>query len=102
MGKDVETTISYWRAPEDGSLPDAEHFKELLLGHRDEEKQRIIVRDIRGTESTYFLDTHGFEVHKLSAKGRDILDQEVVKTKYYEEISNLVKEMSVLLYFLPA
>jgi hypothetical protein len=95
MRKHVETTISYWRDSGDGSLPDTNYYKELLFGHTDEDKHNVTVRDIRGTESVYSLDTHGFEIRKLSSKERDITNQEVVKTEYYDEISNLIKEMFV-------
>ena len=95
MSKHVEATISYWRDPGDGSDPDANYYKELLVGHRDEDKHKTTVRDIRGTESVYALDTHGFEIRRLPSKERDITDQEVVKTDYYSEISDLIKEMFV-------
>ena len=95
MSKHVETTISYWRDPGDGSVPDTNYYKELLLGHKNEDKHKITVRDIRGTESVYALATHGFEIHKLPNKERDITDQEVLKMEYYDEISNLIKEMFV-------
>jgi hypothetical protein len=71
MTKDIETTMCYWRDPGDGSLPDPEHDKEILLGHHDEIILPIVVKDIRGTESSYSLDTHGFQVHTLPKTDRD-------------------------------
>lgn len=95
MKKDVEATISYWRDPGDGSLPDADHDIEILLGHRDEENRTMLIRDIRGTESSYSLDTNGFEVHTLSKRERDASDEDVVESEYFEEVSNMLQTMSV-------
>ena len=100
MAKDVETTMCYWHDRGDGSLPNAEKYKEILLGHLDEEKHKVIVKDIRGTESDYSIDIHGFEVHKLQARERIVSDLEVVKTEYFDEISQFLKDMLVNLSLL--
>ena len=95
MKKDVEATISYWRDPGDGSLPDPDHDAEILLGHWDEENRTVLVRDIRGTELSYSLDTHGFEVYTLSKRERDNPNQDIAESEYFEEISNMIKTMCV-------
>ena len=93
--KDIEAVISYWRDPGDGSLPDPENDAEIFLGHHDEEIHTMLIRDIRGAESSYSLDTHGFQVYTLPKKDRDITNEDFVRTEYFEEISNLVKSALV-------
>jgi hypothetical protein len=95
MKKDIETTISYWLDPGDGSLPNPEHDSEILLGHWDEENHTMLIKDIRGTESSYSLDTHGFAVQTLPKKGRDVTNQEFPGGEYFEEISTMIKEVFV-------
>lgn len=94
MKKDVEATISYWKGPHEDSLPDITHDGEILLGHWEEDNHKMLIRDIRGEESDYLLDTHGFTVRTLPKKGRDVTTQEINGGEYYEEISNMIKEMS--------
>jgi len=94
MKRDVEATISYWLDPGDGSLPNPEHDSEILLGHWDEENHTMLINDIRGAESSYSLDTHGFAVHTLPKQERDITNQELVDGEYFEEISNMIKEVT--------
>ena len=95
MKKDVGATISYWRDPGDGSLPNAEHDVEILLGHRDEENCSVNVRDIRGTESNYSLDTHGFRVYTLSKSERDAIRQDISESEYFKQVSDMIKTLSV-------
>jgi hypothetical protein len=90
MKKDIEAVMSYWRDPGDGSLPDPENDAEIFLGHHGEENHTMLIRDIRGSESSYSLDRHSFQVYTIS-KERDITNKDFVKTEYFEEISNLVK-----------
>jgi hypothetical protein len=104
MKKDVKTTISYWRDPGDGSLPDPEHDAEIFLGHWDEENRTMLVRDIRGAESDFSLDTHGFEAHTLAKKDRKLgqtyelhgsgpPNPEIGDSEYFEEISDMIKKV---------
>lgn len=92
MKKDIEAMIGYWRDPGDGSLPDKENDKEILLGHHDEVQKPMLIRDIRGSESDYSLDTHGFQVYTLPEKERNLTDVAVVKTEYFDEIASMIKK----------
>jgi hypothetical protein len=91
MKKDVEAVISCWRDPGDGSLPDPENDAETFFGHHDEDNRTMHVRDMRGSESIYLLDTNGFEVHTIAKKEWDMMNEEIVRTEYFEEISDLIK-----------
>jgi hypothetical protein len=55
----------------------------------------MLIRDIRGSEPDYTLDTHGFQVYTLPKNERNISDMEVVKTEYYDEVAASIKEMFV-------
>jgi hypothetical protein len=90
MPKDFEAEIPYWLDPHDGSGPNADKDKELLFGHVDEDIHQIVVHDIRGLESTFDLDTHGFEAITLPKKDRISTFQED-DTECFEELSDLVK-----------
>ena len=97
MGKDIEAVISYWK--DDGSgIPNPETDAELFFGHVDEDNHTMLIRDIRGTEPSLSLDTNGFEVHTLPRKERDATNEEIVKTEYFKEISDLIKDMSDISY----
>jgi len=95
MKKDVEAIISYWRDPGDGSLPDPENDAEIFLGHHDEDNRKMHITDIRGAESSYSLDTNGFEVHTIPVKERDWENEEIVKSEYFDEVSDLIKRVLV-------
>ena len=97
MKKDVEPTISYWRDPDDGSLPDPEHDAEIFLGHWDEEICTVLVRDICETESGYAFDTHGFEIFTLLRKERDSPNHDTGDSEYFDEVSDMMPE-EVLLF----
>lgn len=93
MKKDIEAVISYWLDPGDGSLPDPENDAEIFLGHHDEENRIMHIRDMRGAETSFSLDTNGFEVHTIPKKERDFMDEEIVRTEYFIEISDLIKRV---------
>ncbi|KUJ11017.1 uncharacterized protein LY89DRAFT_654661 [Mollisia scopiformis] len=92
---DVQTYVTYWKQPEDGSGPDSGDWKQLIVGHKHQGDRRdIVAHDVRGNESTYSLDKHGFEIHKLPTKERDHLNQEEVQKEYYQEIIDLIKKQT--------
>jgi len=94
MKKDIDATISYWRDPGNGSPPDPAHDADLLLGHRDEENRKMLIRDIRGEESSFILDTHGFEVYTLP-KRDPAADQDIDQDEYFKEIHDMLKKTFV-------
>ena len=49
------------------------------------------VRDIRGSDSIYSLDTNGFEVRTIAKTEWDMMNEEIVRMEYFEEISSLIK-----------
>jgi hypothetical protein len=98
MPKDFQGTISYWRDPGDGSGPNPEHDREIVLGHRDEDNRQVTIHDIRGTEHDYKLDVHGFATTTFPPKAdRDARHHEGEEgsSEYFEEVMEKIKEMLV-------
>jgi hypothetical protein len=95
MKKDIEAVISYWKDPGDGSRPDPENDAEIFLGHHDEDNRKMHITDMRDAEPIYSLDTNGFEVHDIPVKERDWENEEIVRTEYFGEISDLIKRVLV-------
>lgn len=54
----------------------------------------VVIRDISGEEDKYDLDTYGFQFVKHESKEKDFLDAEKIKTEYYAETEQLVKDVT--------
>lgn len=52
----------------------------------------VVVTDISGNEGKYTLDSHGFQIYHHESKEKDFLDDEKVKTEYYPETEQLLKD----------
>ncbi|KAF2010134.1 hypothetical protein BU24DRAFT_357228 [Aaosphaeria arxii CBS 175.79] len=56
------------------------------------ESHKATVRDVRGRESEYTLDGNGFEFYKHTSEEKDFLDEEQIKSRYYPETEQLLKD----------
>ena len=56
--------------------------------------REVEVHDIRGHEDEYTLDKNGFQVVKHVATEKEFNDEERIKTKYYKEVEDLLKEVT--------
>jgi hypothetical protein len=83
MKKDIQAMITCWRDPSDGSLPGLENDFEIFFDHHDEENRTTMIRDIRGSESEYSLDKHGFRVLTIPEKERDTTNEEIIKNEHF-------------------
>ena len=54
---------------------------------------KATIYDLNGRESEFSLDLQGFQVHRNSAKEKDFLDDEQIKTVYYPETEQLLKDV---------
>lgn len=54
--------------------------------------QDVVVRDISGDESNYTLDSHGFQIYRHESAEKDFDDDEKIKTDYYRETEQLLKD----------
>ncbi|KAF1848187.1 uncharacterized protein K460DRAFT_333958 [Cucurbitaria berberidis CBS 394.84] len=52
------------------------------------------IRDVRGSENKYTLDGNGFQFHRNSAQEKDFLDDEKIKSGYYAETEQLLKDVT--------
>lgn len=53
----------------------------------------VIVRDVNGHEAEYLLDSHGFQYVEHESKEEYFDDEEAIKTLYFPEIEQLLKDM---------
>ncbi|EMD31101.1 hypothetical protein CERSUDRAFT_163525 [Gelatoporia subvermispora B] len=51
-----------------------------------------VIHDVRGKEDTVSLDTTGFQFTKHVSEEKDFLDEELIKTRYYKEVEELLKK----------
>jgi hypothetical protein len=84
-------TISYWRDLGDGSLPDADHDAEIILGYRDEENRTVRIRDIRWDivelffRHAWFRGPHSFkEGRGEMPQIRTLVNQDIGESEYCE------------------
>jgi hypothetical protein len=56
--------------------------------------QEVEIHDIRGHEEDYTLDKNGFQVVKHVAKEKEFKDDDKIKTGYYKEVEDLLKEVT--------
>ncbi|KAI1386070.1 uncharacterized protein F4822DRAFT_304772 [Hypoxylon trugodes] len=95
---DVLTTINYYKDPGDGSLPmPIVIANNTVKNERPHIPQHTIIHDVTGEEEKYSLDSHGFQFlrHKSKVKYlQDFQDDEVVKTNYYPESIQLLKDVT--------
>jgi hypothetical protein len=56
--------------------------------------REVEIHDIRRHEGDYSLDKNGFQVVKHVAKEKEFKDEEKIKTGYYKEIEDLLKEVT--------
>ena len=101
----VRTTVNYWNS-EDDHIPAMDKSKPFLdrkmafvryqMDHED--VQPVAVHDMRGREDEFSLDKQGFQLVRRQAKTQSFTNDEDIKTSYYPEVVELMKEMSVPLH----
>ena len=52
------------------------------------------IHDIRGHEEEFTLDKHGFQIHRRKSAEKDFNDEEKIKSEYYKEVEDLLKEVT--------
>lgn len=89
---DVKTTLNYYKDPGDGTAPLPSIVGKPETYERPAEPLATTIHDIRGQESKYNLDDHGFLLyHHISAEN-DFLDDDQIKRVYYPETEQLLKD----------
>lgn len=92
----VMTSLSFYRAPADGSKP-FNYVEEPPEGQPQrnfgEEHQDVQMNDIRGRESDFNLDTDAFQaVSNVPSAEKDFADDEHIRQTYYPEVEKLLLE----------
>ena len=88
---DVLADINYF--PATGKVIATEEWKPRWLGVSDEFTRKMTVRDIRGMEDKFSLDENGFKFVQLPSKHRSTEDDETIKTQWYPEVSEVIKDL---------
>jgi hypothetical protein len=90
---DVHTVLHYHKPNEDGSPPHPTYVDRPETYDRPFEIHPVTVHDVRGHEKDYTLDGNGFQFHRHSANEKDFLDDEKIKSGYYAETEQLLKDV---------
>lgn len=88
---DVLADINYF--PATGKVISTEEWKPRYLGVSNEFTRKMTIRDARGVEDRFSLDANGFKFVKLPSKHRSTGDDETIKTEWYPEVSEVIKDL---------
>lgn len=92
----LHALFNYYLPAADGSPPAPSYVDRPETRYRPANPQVMPVRDIRGNEEKYTLDTTGFQVIKHVSVERDFLDEEQIKRVYYPEVEEVLKAVWVV------
>lgn len=93
--QDVQTVLNYHKPNEDGSPPHPTYVDRPETYDRPFESHPATVKDVRGRENEFSLDTTGFQFYKHASIEKDFTDDEQIKDQYYKETAQLLKDASV-------
>src|SRR5271170_4920587 len=87
----VETKLNFFK-----SLSDEPAFVDTVTMYRNygEDNQDIKIYDIRGHEQDFSLDKTGFQVCPHKSSQTEFADEEKIKSIYYKEVEELLKEVT--------
>ncbi|KAH6695022.1 hypothetical protein F5X68DRAFT_227020 [Plectosphaerella plurivora] len=91
---DVVAVLNYHKPNEDGSPPNATYVDRPETYDRPVEAHKVNIHDISGRESEYSLDGNGFQIHRHTENEREFLDDEQIKSSYYLEVEQLLKDVT--------
>jgi len=91
----VSTTLNYWDDPGDGKPPAPIVIgKGRITNERPHRAHPFLITDIGGDESKYTLDTHGFQYLYSSSTERAFVDDNAIRTAYYDECKQLLRDIT--------
>ncbi|KAK0734518.1 hypothetical protein B0T26DRAFT_844858 [Lasiosphaeria miniovina] len=97
MGQhDMLTTVNYYDDPGDGSPPTPVYVgSNQVTNERPMIATAVAVTDVTGSESSFTLDSHGFQFHGHTTSQSDgFHDDDALRARYYPECELLVKEIT--------
>ncbi|UNI18461.1 hypothetical protein JDV02_004729 [Purpureocillium takamizusanense] len=89
---DVQTVLNYFKENEDGTPPHPTYVDRPETYDRPVERHTVTITDIAGDESNYTLDGNGFQIYSREANEKAFLDDDAIKSGYYRETEQLLKE----------
>ena len=92
---DVPTQLNYYKDPGNGSEPAPAYVGKPETYERPYEPLDVVVQDIRGREDQFTLDKHGFQIYRHESKEKDFTDDVQIKSAYYAETEQLLKDAYV-------
>ncbi|KAF7556131.1 hypothetical protein G7Z17_g1672 [Cylindrodendrum hubeiense] len=90
----VTTQLHFHKDNEDGSPPHATYVDRPETYARPSVAHDVAIHDVRGEEDKYTLDGNGFQIHKRGATEKDFLDDDQIKSSYYPEVEQLLKDVT--------
>jgi hypothetical protein len=91
----VATTLNYWDDPGDGSRPTPIFIgKGRVTNERPHRAHDFAISDISGDEAKYSLDTHGFQYCQHGSREKAFIDEQAIKSVYYDECEQLLKQVT--------
>ena len=91
----VQTTLNFYRDPGDGSAPHPTYIDKPETYDRPFVSIPVTVQDLAGHEDDYSLDDNGFQFHRHTATEKAFVDDDAIKTSYYAETEQLLKDVYV-------
>lgn len=89
----VSASLNFYAAPENGEKPQYYMYTHSPQRNFGDDPHLVSITDIRGKEDRFTLDASGFQIVKYPTKFTAFDDDERIKTEYYKEIEELLKEV---------
>ncbi|KAH9851518.1 hypothetical protein C2E23DRAFT_860439 [Lenzites betulinus] len=94
---DVQTTLNYF-APVDDEAPYRYIYLTPPAGKPEhnlgDDPRPVVVHDARGREDDFSLDVNGFQFVRHVSAEKEFVDEDAIKTGYYKEIEELLKNVT--------
>ncbi|CAK7206507.1 hypothetical protein SEUCBS139899_009303 [Sporothrix eucalyptigena] len=91
---ELRVKLAYYLPPEVPRAPSI-YDLELINGSRDQDIVEVAMHDVRGHESEFKIDTHGFQYLKVnSAMAKEDFDyDERIEEKYFPEVEEWIRRL---------
>lgn len=90
----VETTFTFFEAPDNGDPAFAYAYPHDPQPNYLSSDHRHLVRHVRGHDSEFSLDLHGFQFPRQPSGFTDFSDEERIKAEYYPEVETLLESLT--------
>ena len=90
---DVEVDLPYFKQSDDGTPAQIGDMASNNPKFCD--TRRVRIRDIRGKENEFHLETHGFQYFKHYVPENLVFEDEDIKAIYYPEMEKVIKAVYV-------